>query len=141
MKPIHRHNARTYVLQALYAWHVSKNLPRSVEAEWIETASWKKADQEYFKELFRGVVEHVDELDALMQPYLNRPLQRLSAIELNIMRSAIYELKYRIDVPCRVVINEALELTKQFGNIEGFKFVNGVLDKVAKGLREIEART
>jgi N utilization substance protein B len=88
--------------------------------------------------LLHGTPKHQVDIDAAIKPYLGRDLAEIDAIELAVLRLATYELLKRPDVPYRVIINEALELTKKFGSVEGFKFVNGVLDRVARKVREDE---
>ncbi|MDB6096351.1 MAG: NusB antitermination factor [Francisellaceae bacterium] len=134
----HRRKARRYSLQALYSWELSNNSLAKVEENILLEKAHKKFDIEYFKEILYGVPQHLTELQDSFIPYLNIGLEELDTIELTVLRIATYEFKYRLDIPYKVIINEALELTKMFGSIEGFKFVNGVLDKVSKDLRQSE---
>jgi len=138
MNPQARRNARQYALQAMYQWQLSGQPITDIEAEFVVYHIKEKVDLEYFKELIHAIPSQFDVLDKLMEPYLSRPLAELDPVELAILRIGVYELSNRLDVPYRVVINEGLELTKKFGSIEGFKFVNGVLDQVAKKLRKEE---
>ena len=138
MNPTARRNARQYALQAMYQWQISGSPIHEIEAEFLVHHIKEKVDLEYFKELLHSIPKEFDELDAHMTPFLSRPIAALDPIELGILRIGTYELAKRLDVPYRVVINEALELTKKFGSIEGFKFVNGVLDQVARKLRALE---
>lgn len=133
-----RHNARRYAVQAMYQWQLANTPLNEIEADFTKIHIEKKVDMDYFKLLLHGVPEHQAELDALMKPYLGRMLEEIDPIELAVLRVGTYELVHRIDVPYRVVINEALELTKKFGSVEGFKFVNGVLDRVARKTRTTE---
>jgi N utilization substance protein B len=135
MNPTARRNAREYALQAMYQWQISETPLSDLEYQFLTKEIRKKTDLEYFKELMHNIPASTDELDNEMSPFLSRPLSELDPIELAILRIGIYELSKRLDIPYRVAINEALELTKRFGSIEGFKFVNGVLDQVAKKLR------
>jgi N utilization substance protein B len=93
---------------------------------------------DYFKELVTNVPANSPDIDKDMSVFLKRPITELDPIELAIMRMGIYEFMFRLDIPYRVTINEALELTKKFGSVEGFKFVNGVLDQVARKIRKLE---
>lgn len=136
--PAARHNARRYALQAMYQWQVAHTALIEIEAEFLKYRIDKNLDLAYFKELVHGIPEHQLEIDQAMQPFLGRPIQEIDAIELAVLRVAIYELIKRPDIPYRVIINEALVLTKKFGSTEGHKFVNGLLDRVAKNLRSIE---
>lgn len=138
MNPTRRRNARFYALQAMYQWQISHTPVTELETEFLAHQIKKKIDLDYFKELIHAIPTHVDTLDQEMKPFLKRPLAELDPIELAILRLGIYELAHRPDIPYRVAINESLELTKQFGSIEGYKFVNGVLDQVAHKLRKIE---
>lgn len=138
MSPAARHNARHYALQAVYQWQLTGTPVNEIEAQFVAHQIAKKIDLDYFKELLHGILLHQPELDQHMQPHLTRELIELDPVELAVLRLAIYELTRRPDVPYRVVINEALELTKKFGSVEGYKFVNGVLDRVAKQVRAVE---
>lgn len=141
MNPKARRNARQYALQAMYQWQISATPIADIELEFLVHQIKQKTDLPYFKELIHAIPKEYDELDNHMLPYLSRPVAELDPVELAILRLAIYELSKRLDVPYRVAINEALELAKKFGSIEGYKFVNGVLDQVARKLRidEIKA--
>lgn len=138
MNPTQRRNARYYALQAMYQWQINHTPIHELEADFLVNHLKKKTDVDYFKELIHGVPKNVDDIDQHMKPFLSRPLEELDPVELAILRLGIYELAYRLDIPYRVAINESLELTKQFGSIEGFKFVNGILDRVAHQLRQPE---
>src|ERR671938_485704 len=113
MNPTARRFARQYALQALYQWQLSHTLPADIEAQFLAYQRMnKKTDLIYFKELLHAIPEQYEELDGYMTPFLSRPLDELDPIELTILRMSIYELAKRLDVPYRVAINEALELTK-----------------------------
>ncbi|PJG86502.1 transcription antitermination factor NusB [Conservatibacter flavescens] len=131
-----RRRARECAVQALYSWHISHNSPEEVELAFFSDVDMLKgADKAYFRQLFRQTVEHVDNVDEVMSAYLdNRNVQELDPIEKAILRLAVYELKYELDVPYKVVINEAIELAKVFGAEDSHKYINGVLDKVAPAL-------
>jgi N utilization substance protein B len=138
MNPIARRNARRYALQAMYQWQIAGTSIADIEAEFLRYHIDKNLDMPYFKELIHGIPKHQAELDQAMQAFLERGLAEIDPVELAVIRLSIYELLYRPDVPYRVIINEALELTKKFGSVDGHKFVNGILDKVAKKTREHE---
>ncbi len=135
MSPIARRLARQYALQALYQWQLSHTLPADIETQFLAKQINKRTDMDYFKELIHAIPAQHMELDHYMIPFLSRPIQEIDPIELAILRLSTYELAKRLDIPYRVSINEALELTKKYGSIEGFKFVNGVLDHIARQLR------
>jgi N utilization substance protein B len=138
MNPSARRQARHYALQALYQANMAGGTASDIENQFVANQIKKKVDLDYFKELLHAGLEKQKELDLLMKPFLKRPLDELDPIELSILRLSLYELAYRLDVPYRVVINEALELTKKFGSVEGYKFVNGVLDQAARKIRKVE---
>lgn len=138
MNPTARRNARYYALQAMYQWQMNHVPLAELETDFLINHIKKKTDVEYFKELIHAVPTQLDNIEEHMIPFLKRPINELDPVELAILRLGIYELQHRLDIPYRVVINEYLELTKQFGSIEGFKFVNGILDQVARQLRQHE---
>jgi transcription antitermination protein NusB len=133
-----RHNARHYALQAMYQWQVAGAAITDIEQEFLVEHIDKKIDMPYFKELIHGIPTQVDVIDEAIKPFLKRSMSDIDPVELAVLRVATYELLKRPDVPYRVIINEALQLTKKFGSIEGYKFVNGILDKIAKANRSIE---
>lgn len=131
-----RRRARECAVQAIYSWQVSKNDLSDVEVNFMTDHDMKGVDKKYFRELLNGVARNVAELDEKMAPYLNeRSLDELGQVERAILRIAVYELLKREDVPYKVVINEAVDLTKTFGAEDSHKFINGVLDKVAPTIR------
>ncbi len=140
IKPSMRRKARRYAVQALYQWQLSENAPADIEAQFIEENDFKKTDVSYFSELLSSIPENVAQLDELLQPLIERKIAEVDPVEKAVLRIAAYELKHRIDVPYRVVINEAIELTKVFGATDGHKFVNGVVDKLAAELRSTEVK-
>lgn len=127
-----RRRARECAVQALYSWYVSKNTPEEVELSFVvDNEVMKGVDANYFRQLFRQTVENIDDIDETMQPYLDRVIDELDPIEKAILRFSVYELKYELDVPYKVAINEAIEVAKTFGAEDSHKYVNGVLDKLA----------
>lgn len=131
-----RRRARECAVQAIYSWQVSKNDLSDVEVSFMTDQDMKGVDKKYFRELLNGVGLHALEIDTKMEPYLTeRSLDELGLVERAILRIAIYELLKREDVPYKVVINEAIDLTKTFGAEDSHKFINGVLDKVAPTIR------
>jgi len=137
-KPSTRKKARRYAVQGIYQWQLSGNPIKDIELQFLETINAKKVDIEYFQEILVNTLSGITEIDEQIVPILDRELEEVNPVELAILRLACYELMSRIDVPYKVVINEALELTKTFGAQEGHKFVNGVLDKLAKQTRKME---
>jgi N utilization substance protein B len=140
VNPSARRNARQYALQAMYQWQLSSAPISDIELEFLVHHIKQKTDLDYFKELIHGIPKDCEIIDHHMMPFLSRPISELDPIELAILRLGIYELAHRLDVPYRVVINEALELAKKFGSIEGYKFVNGILDQAARALRMDEIK-
>lgn len=136
-----RRRARALALQALYHRHFSKSPINDIEAEFMVDNDMSKVDSAFFRDLIRGVHREQAELDRLIEPFLDRSLAEVDPIELAIVRLGAYELKNRIDVPYRVVINEGIELAKRFGGTEGHKFVNSLLDKLSQRLRLAETRS
>ena len=135
-----RSRARRRALQALYAWQLSGSHMNAVIEQFRHEQDMEVADLDYFEDLLHGVEKHVAELDASLRPYLDREVAEVDPIERAALRLAAYELKHRPDVPYRVVINEAIEVTKRFGADHGHSYVNGVLDKLAGELRSAEKR-
>lgn len=133
-----RKKARKLVMQGLYQWHVSQNAPADVQRYIMEFNESAGFDVPYFNEIFLGVVSALPELDPLIAQYTSRPLAEVSPVDLAILRLSTYELLNRLDIPYRVVINEALDLSKEFGANDAFKFVNGVLDHIAIEKRSLE---
>ncbi|MFN3714752.1 MAG: transcription antitermination factor NusB [Alcanivoracaceae bacterium] len=138
--PAARRKARRFALQAVYQWQLSKNDVVDIEQQFLTDNDMKKVDRQYFHELLHGVPARLPELDAALQPALDRPLIEVSQVEKAILRISAFELLARPDVPWRVIINEGIELAKVFGADDSFKYVNGVLDKVARRLRTEEVR-
>lgn len=135
-----RSRARRRALQALYAWQLSGSAIGGVIDQFRHEQDMEVADVEFFEDLVRGVERHCDELDAGLLPFLGREVMQVDPIERAALRLGAYELKYRPDVPYRVVINEAIETTKRFGADHGHTYVNGVLDKLAGEWRKAEYR-
>jgi len=136
--PAARSRARRRALQAIYAWQISGNPIARVIDEFQHEQDMEIADLDYFDDIVRGVERHCAELDAALVPFLDREIARVDPIERATLRLGAYELRYRVDVPYRVVINEAVEVVKRFGAEHGHTYVNGVLDKLAAEWRAAE---
>ena len=134
-----RIKARRNTVQALYQWFMTGKDVADVIAE-FESDEHKlaKTDVEYFKVLLRGTIKNNEELDARITGLLDRPIDELDAIERAILHIGCYELEHHIEIPWRVVVNESIELAKLFGAEESHKYINGILDKVARDLRSSE---
>lgn len=137
--PVLRARARRRALQAVYAWQVSGGNAQQVIAQFAHEQAHEIADLEYFEDLVRGVMQHRAQLDEALQPYLDRTVEEVDAIERAVLRIAAYELLHRVDVPYRVVLNEAIETSKRFGAEHGHTYVNGVLDRAALEWRAAES--
>lgn len=135
MKPYARRKARSLALQAIYQWQLTADSSSEIKLQFLDKLNSKKIDAEYFNYLLDGVIKNIAAIGAEISPFLDRKIDELDMVELAILRLATYELMERLDVPYKVVINEALELAKDFGSIEGYKYVNGILDKAARKLR------
>jgi len=135
-----RSRARRLAMQGLYEWQMSDNVPLDILNNYKQEHDLNNVDIEYFQTLLLGVPDHLQELDQSVSPFLSRPLKEVDPIELAILRLAAYELIHCLDVPYRVVINEAVELAKTFGAEAGHKFVNGILDKLAASIRPAEIK-
>jgi N utilization substance protein B len=133
-----RRKARHFGLQALYQWTLSGASAADIEAEFRIDNDFQHTDGEYFSAVLKGVVRDVDALEALFSPALDRKLEELDPIERNLLRLGTFELRDRTDVPYKVVINEAVALAKKFGATDSHRYINGVLDKVARDLRTLE---
>lgn len=136
-----RSRAREFALQGLYQSLVGGNALADVDAFTRDLAGFHKADSAHYDALLQGCIQGAAELDALITPQLDRPLAEISPIEHAVMWIGAYELQHCLDVPWRVVLNECIELAKEFGGTDGHKYVNAVLNGMAPGLRrhEVEA--
>jgi transcription antitermination protein NusB len=134
-----RRRARELALQGLYQWLVGGQDAAAIEAHLMETEGFDKADLPHLREVLHGAIDGAAELRADFAGFIDRGIEQLSPVEHAILLIGSYELKRRAEIPYRVVINEAVELAKSFGGTEGFKYVNGVLDKLAGKLRPAEA--
>lgn len=133
-----RHRAREFALQGLYQWLLNNEPARTVVTNIRGAHGFEKADGEYFSDLLNGAISTSVELRESIAPLIDRNVAELSPIEHAVLLLGAYELKNHPEIPYRVVINEAVELTKSFGGIDGHKYVNGVLDKLSTKLRPDE---
>jgi N utilization substance protein B len=133
-----RHRAREFALQGIYEWLLSNEDAGAIEAHIREAHGFDKADAEHFDSLLYGAIKSVAELRAGLAPLIDRPIDQLSPVEHAALLIGAFELKNHLEIPYKVVINEAVELTKSFGGIDGHKYVNGVLDKLAATVRSVE---
>ncbi len=134
-----RRMARHYAMQALYQWQMAGASINAIEAEFRTDNDMKNVDIDYFQDIIHGVPKHLSDIEATFAPFLvDRGLHELDPVTEALLRMACYEFKTRLDVPYKVVINEAVALAKKFGAEDSHKFINGVLDKTAAVTRAIE---
>lgn len=133
-----RHRAREFALQGLYQWLTSKEDLGVINAHIRDAHGFNKADAEHFNILLTGTIKGAADLRAQIAPLIDRPIDDLSRVEHAALLIGAFELNHHWEIPYKVVINEAVELTKSFGGIDGHKYVNGVLDKLATKVRETE---
>lgn len=135
-----KRRARKLALQALYQWLITDGEQQAIEAQFHAMNDMSKVDATYFHQLLEGVIEHVSEIEQAFMPYLDRPLQSLNPVELTVLRLSGFELLHCPQIPYRVVLDEAVSLTKAFGSQDGHRYVNGVLNNMARSVRILELR-
>ena len=133
-----RRRAREFALQGIYQWLLSHNSVTLIEQHMSQVTAFDKADGELFRALLHGAIADADALRAAIAPHLSRPLAEVSPVEHALLLLAGQDLKSHPETPYRVVMNEAIELAKEYGATDGHKFVNGVVDKLAARFREVE---
>jgi N utilization substance protein B len=135
-----RHMARQAAVQALYQWQLTGQSPGEIEDHFILDHEMSDVDMEYFDYLVREVPLHVHEIDDHIIPFIDRSIDEIDPVERAILRIGTYELEFHLEVPCKVILNEAVELSKTFGAEHGYQYVNAVLDKIAAKLRATELK-
>jgi N utilization substance protein B len=133
-----RVRARRCAVQALYQWQVSERKSIDIIDEFIEIRELARVDKQYFATLVSEVVAGVLELKSDLRDCLDIEWDRLDLVEKSVLLVSAYEMKECIDIPYQVVINEGVELCKMFGTVEGFRFVNAALDRLARSQRALE---
>ena len=135
---LQRSLARSLLMQALYSWVVTDNDINKVKENTLQDydGDLQDVDIEYYQELFPAICKSLTELDAIIGEFTERGMGSIGKVELAVLRIGVYEILHRIDVPEKVAINEAVELSKEFGSADSYKFVNGVLDKTVKKYRK-----
>lgn len=136
-----KRRARKMALQALYQWHMSGHELFEIETQFRVVTNMDKVDGEYFCRLLYGIPERLKILEENFVPFLDRPIHGLNPIELTVLRLGAFELLYCPELPYRVVLDEAISLTKAFGSQDGYKYVNGVLNNLAQQVRAVEIKT
>ena len=133
-----RQKARRLVVQALYSWEIGGIDVSAIESHFLATNDMEKVDTDLFHDILFGVATNWIEIDQTFEPYLDRNREHLDPVSRAVLRLSTFEMLYSIQVPYKVVINEAVNLAKTFGPEDAFKFINGVLDKVAVNSRALE---
>lgn len=133
-----RHRARELALQGIYQWRVTAGDEAQIEKQILAEKNLGRYDKELFSKLLRGALKQHTELEALLSTHLDRPIAEISHVEFAVLLLGAFELSQHLEAPYKVVINEAVELAKTFGGIDGHKYVNGVLDKLALQVRALE---
>lgn len=135
-----RGKARRFAMQAIYQWQMTSDDVKGIEQQFLENDESEQVDLDYFRELFYGVEENIEIIDQTLVQYTGRAIASVDQVERAILRLACYEFMKRPDVPYRVVLNEAVNLTKKFCAVKSHTFVNAVLDKVARKVRATEIK-
>lgn len=130
--------ARRCAVQALYQWQMSGDSLLCIETYFLEEELLKGAQKNYFSEIFHGVTQQLDVIDAALSEFVDRPVEKIDPVERAILRIGVYELINRLDTPYKVIINEGVNLAKCFGAEGSHKYVNGILDKVSQKRRKVE---
>ncbi|WP_151777951.1 transcription antitermination factor NusB [Acinetobacter brisouii] len=133
-----KRKARRFAVQGVYEWQMSHNPVHEIEARTRAENAMHKVDLNYYHELLTQIVAEHEALDALLIPVLDREINALDGVELATLRLGAYELRQHLEIPYRVVLDEAIELAKHFGGADSHKYINGVLDRLAQVLREAE---
>lgn len=133
-----KRKARKLALQALYQWLMSGSELHEIEAQFRVANNMSKVDNEYFCNLLYGVPAHVETLEANLIPFLDRGVHELNPIELTVLRIGSFELSHCPEIPYKVVLDESISLTKEFGSQDGYRYVNGVLNNLARQVRTVE---
>jgi len=138
-KPINnRRKSRELVMKSIYRGIVNQFDINQIKKDIREDPDFLRSDESMYLSIVEGVHKNFETLKEEIKTYLDRNYDELSPIELAILFSSLYELKFSLDVPYRVVINEAIEVAKSFGGVDGFKFINGILNKAAQHNRKDE---
>ncbi len=133
-----RSNARKAAVQALYQWQIAGHNLELIEQQFFTDEWLKDAQKNYFKELLHGVPEHLVAIDQALAQFVDRPVEKIDPVERAVLRIGVYELLYRLDMPYRVVLNESVNLAKTFGAEGSYRYINGILDKIALQNRPLE---
>jgi transcription antitermination protein NusB len=135
-----RRKSRELVLKAVYRGMINAGEMKQIILDAQDDPEYNKADEAYFKRLLEGVTGKINELDQKISTFIDRKIEELSPVEHAILRISSFELMFDMSIPYRVAINEGVELAKLYGGVDGHKYINGVLDKVAANVRPQEFR-
>ena len=133
-----KQRARRFAMQAIYQWHLTQEKFSGIQAKFLSQEEMVSVDTAYFLLLVQGVLKDQELLDNHLQQLLDRPLKELGLVELAILRLGTYEMLECPEVPYKVVINESIELAKMFGAMDSYKYINGILNLLAKKNRPLE---
>lgn len=133
-----KRKARKLALQALYQWQMAGADLHEIEAQFHVAKNMDKVDAGFFSSLLHGIPENLSKIDETMRPFLDREIKDLNQIELVVLRLGTYELLFNVQIPYKIVLDEAINLSKSFGSQDGHRYVNGVLNQVARQVRAIE---
>jgi N utilization substance protein B len=136
-----RSQARHHAVQAIYQWQMTGQNISDIDNQFLIEQDLNSFEVPYFKDLLHGVPANLTELDEQLRPCLDRAIESVDPVERAILRLGAFELAHHPEVPYRVVINEAVDLAKVFGAEKGHKYVNGVLDKLARAVRSAEIKS
>jgi transcription antitermination protein NusB len=136
-----RGKSRRYAMQAIYQWQMTGDSIADIKQQFFDDNNFSLIDAEYFSELVSGVASSISELDPLLEKNMSRSVESVDPVERSILRLATYEFIHRFDVPYKVVLNEAVNVAKEYCAENSHGFVNAVLDKVAKEVRHVEVKS
>jgi N utilization substance protein B len=131
--------ARRSAVQAIYQWQLTGYNLSEIERQFVEEHGLSKGELPYFQDLLHQVPSKLDVIDAALAEFTSRPVEQIDPVERAILRISVYELMDRLEIPYRVVVNEGINLAKEFGATQSHKFVNGLLDKIARKVRSAES--
>ena len=137
-KTNNRRKSRELIMKSIYRGLVNQFDIKQIQKDIHDDPDFIRADEAFYNEILKGVFKNLETLKAEIVTYLDRSYEELSPIELSIIYSSLYELKYSSSVPYKVVINEAIEVAKSFGGVDGYKYINGVLNQAAEKNRKEE---
>lgn len=132
--------ARRFAVQGLYEWLLTKNSAHEIEAHTRAENAMHTVHLGYYHELLSKIIAENEDLIAFIDKNLDRPWSRLDKVEQAVLLVGLYELKYRLEIPYKVVIDEAIQLNTHFGSSDGHKLIHVVMDKLAKQLRDPEVQ-